>query len=422
MEVVVLEKTEDVSYSACGMPYNIADPGRDIEDLVVRKAEIFRKKQGINLLTGHRVDNIDPNARTVSGATRQGESFSFSYDRLIIATGASPVLPDIAGIDLPGVMGLKSLNDGRNIKSYIARNRIKKTVIMGMGYIGLEMCEALRALDIDVEMVKPGPTFLPWMDRELSRVVREEVESKGVRLYPGKGVKKIKTEGNHLSVVCDGNVLSTDMVLVAMGIRPNSKEAVMAGIKPGPADSIAVNKTLQTSAPDIFSAGDCADAYHVVTGEKTWIPLALRANRSGWAAADNVCGGETILDGVAGTAVFKVFGLQVARTGLTLEEAKQHSFEPASVTVETRSRAHSHPGASSIFAHLVGDKRSGKLLGAQLVGKEGVAHRINAAAVALHAGMTVRTFSGTDLSYAPPFGPTWDPLLTAANQLLKKMK
>jgi NADPH-dependent 2,4-dienoyl-CoA reductase/sulfur reductase-like enzyme len=160
----------------------------------------------------------------------------------------------------------------------------------------------------------------------------------------------------------------------------------------------------------------------VVTGEKTWIPLALRANRSGWAAADNVCGGETILDGVAGTAVFKVFGLQVARTGLTLEEAKQHSFEPASVTVETRSRAHSHPGASSIFAHLVGDKRSGKLLGAQLVGKEGVAHRINAAAVALHAGMTVRTFSGTDLSYAPPFGPTWDPLLTAANQLLKKMK
>ncbi len=422
MEVVVLEQTRDVSYSACGMPYNIANPARDIDDLVVRKAEVFREKQGINLLTGYGVEAVDPGTQTVSGVTHEGNAFSFSYDRLLIATGASPVMPDIPGTDLPGVMALKRLDDGRSIKAFISQNRVKRVVILGMGYIGLEMCEALRALDIDVEMIKPGPVFLPWMDRDLARVVREEVEAEGVRLYPGSEAKEIKVSGNQLSVVCGKGTHTADMVLVAMGIRPNSREAAAAGVALGPSDSIAVDKTLQTSIPNIFSAGDCADAYHVVTGEKTWIPLALRANRAGWAAADNICGGKTVLEGVAGTAVFKVFHLEVARTGLTGEEAKRYGFEPAAVTIETRSRAHSHPGASTIYAHLVGDKKSGKLLGAQLVGREGAAHRINAAAVALHARMSVQDFSGTDLSYAPPFGPTWDPLLTAANQLSKNMR
>jgi NADPH-dependent 2,4-dienoyl-CoA reductase/sulfur reductase-like enzyme len=421
MEILVLEKTEDVSYSACGMPYNIADPGRDIDDLVVRPAKVFREKQGIDLLTGHRVEQIAPGPRTVSGTTRRGAPFSFPYDNLLIATGAAPILPDIPGADLPGVMALKSLADGRNIKSYISENRVKKAVILGMGYIGLEMCEALHTLGIHVEMIKPGPLFLPWMDRELARVVQEEVESRGVRLYPGTGVEAILSEGSHLSVKCRDARHSTDLVLVAMGVRPNSREAAAAGIELGPGGSIAVDKTLRTSIPGIYSAGDCSDAFHVVTGEKTWVPLALRANRAGWAAADNICGGETVLDGVAGTAVFKVFDLEVARTGLTLDEATRHGFTPVGVTIQTRSRAHNHPGASAIFAHLVGDRKTGRLLGAQLVGREGAAHRINAAAVALHGRMSVADFSGTDLSYAPPFGPTWDPLLTAANQLLKKM-
>jgi NADPH-dependent 2,4-dienoyl-CoA reductase/sulfur reductase-like enzyme len=421
MEVVVLEQSEDVSYSACGMPYNIADSSRNIDDLVVRKAEVFREKQGIILLTGHRVEVIDPEAKRVSGATRKGDDFTFSYDHLLIATGASPVRPDVPGADLPGVLALKSLNDGRNIKAHIANSRIKKAVILGMGYIGLEMCEALRALDIEVEMVKPGPVFLPWMDSELSRAVRDEVEANGVTLHPGKTIERIDQEEEHLSVVCSGCAYAADMVLVAMGVRPNSREASGAGMELGPGGSIAVDKTLRTSHPDIFSAGDCADAYHVVTGKRTWIPLALRANRAGWAAADNICGGETVLEGVAGTAVFKVFNLEVARTGLTMEEAEKNGFEPVGVTIQTRSRAHNHPGASTIFAHMVGDKKTGRLLGAQLVGREGAAHRINAAAVALHARMTVADFSGADLSYAPPFGPTWDPLLTASNQLLKKM-
>lgn len=421
MEVTVLEQSEDVSYSACGMPYNIADPERDMNDLVVREASVFRDKQGINLLTGHRVDTINSETQTVSGVTLGGDLFSFPYDNLLIATGATAIRPDIPGANLPGVMALKNLSDGRTIKAYIAEKKVRKVVILGMGYIGLEMCEALRERDIEVEMIKPGPEFLPWMDRALARVVQDEVNANQVRLFTGCHVNEIIIKNSQLAVVCPEKEHSADMVLLAMGVRPNSREAEAAGLTLGPGGSITVDKTLRTSTPSIFSAGDCADAFHVVTGEKTWIPLALRANRAGWAAADNICGGGILLEGVAGTAVFKVFNLEVARTGLSLEEARQHGFDPAHATIETQTRAHRYPGASPIYAHLVGDKKTGKLLGAQLVGKEGAAHRINAAAVALHAQMSVKAFSETDLSYAPPFGPTWDPLLVAANQLLKKM-
>ncbi len=421
LNIVVLEKTIDVSYSACGMPYNIADPNREIDDLVVRHARVFREKQGLDLLTGHCVESIDPVNRTVVGTSRHKETFQFDYDKLLIATGGSPIIPDLPGFDLTGVMALKSLNDGRRIKAFIKSNNVKKAVIIGMGYIGLEMCEALRAISIEVEMVKPGPVFLPWMEEEMSNVVREEVESNNVKLYPGRLIQKIEVNGQHLKVICSDLTLEADMVLVSMGIKPNSELAAQAGIDLGIKNSIAVDRKLKTSDENIYAAGDCADAYHVVTGKKTWVPLALRANRSGWAVADNICGKEVELPGVAGTAVFKVFNFEIARTGLTMEEAIKSGLDPAKVIIKTRSRAHAHPGASFIRVQMIGDKKTRRLLGAQMVGKEGVAHRINALAVALHSQMTVEEFCQTDLAYAPPFGPVWDPMLTAANQLLKRM-
>lgn len=420
LDVTVLEKTHDVSFSACGMPYNIAVPEKPIEDLVVRRADVFRQKQGINLLTGHAVRRIDPVKQEVYGVTDQEKEFSFSYGKLLIATGATPIVPDFSGYDLPGVLSLKILDDGRKIKEWLNTRPVKKVVIVGMGYIGLEMCESLRARDLEVDMVKPDPVFVPWTAPDLSQVIQQEVESMGVRLHLGQAVRKIETSGAGLSVVCDNVTLEADMVLVAIGISPNNELAVAAGLETSVKDAISVDRFLKTSDDHIYAAGDCADAYHVVTGKKTWIPLALRANRAGWAAADNVCGGRTQLDGVAGTAVFKVFDLEVARTGLTAAEAKEAGFDPAQVVVKTRSRAHAHPGATFIHVYMIGDKNTGRLLGAQMVGKEGAAHRINAAAVALHAQLTVARFSQTDLSYAPPFGPVWDPLLTAANQLLKK--
>ncbi len=421
LKVTVLEKTMDVSYSACGMPYNIADPERKIEDLVVREADVFRKKQGIRLFTGHLAEEIDRVNKMVFGTSLEGKKFEFSFDKLLIATGASPIIPDLPGFDLPGVMSLKSLEDGRKIKDFIRSNTVKKTVIIGMGYIALEMVEALRALNIEVDMVKPRPVFLPWMAETLSEVVKEEVESNRVDLYPGHIVKKIEKSGRGLTVICADLKLEADMVLVAIGVTPNSRIAANAGIKLGVNSSISVDKGLKTSDKNIFAAGDCADAYHVVTGRKVWIPLALRANRAGWAVADNVCGRQTNLPGVVGTAVFKVFDLEVARTGLHAEEAKKFNFEPVEVTIRSGSRAHAHPGSSPIYVQMIADTVSGRLLGVQMVGKEGTAHRINAAAVALHSRMTVEQFSRSDLAYAPPFGPVWDPMLTAANQLLKKM-
>jgi len=315
LDITVLEKTLDVSYSACGMPYNIADSSREIDDLVVRQANVFREKQGIHVLTGHCVESINPSNKTVAGISSQGKKFLFSYDKLLIATGGSPIIPDLPGFDLPGVLALKSLDDGRKIKAYIKSNPVKKVVIIGMGYIGLEMCEALRARSIKVDMVKPGSVFLPWMEEELSDVVKKEVETHEVTLYPGHKLQKIDAKGRWLQVICSDLILEADMVLVAIGIKPNSELASSAGLDLGLSHAIAVDRNLKTSDENIYAAGDCADAYHVVSEKKTWIPLALRANRAGWAVADNICGKAVELSGVAGTAVFKVFDLEVARTG-----------------------------------------------------------------------------------------------------------
>ena len=421
LDVTVLEKTADVSYSACGMPYNIADPDRSIEDLVVRRAEVFREKQGINLLTGIEATAIEPETGTVSTRDGEGQTRSFDYDKLLIATGATPIKPDIPGIDLPGVMALKNLAHGRAIKQFIDQWDVRKTVIIGMGYVALEMCEALRERGIAVDMVKPREKFLPWMEDHLSGQVKAEVAAKGVGIHAGHAIDKIEKASGRLAVIGPDLNLEADLILVAIGIAPLSELAARAGLQTSVAGAIAVDARQRTSTKNIYAAGDCADAFHVVTGKRTWIPLALRANRAGWAVADNVCGVDRRLAGVAGSAVFKVFDFQVARTGLNEAEAREAGLEPASVVIKSRSRAHAHPGASDIWVHMVGDRGSGRLLGVQMVGHDGVAHRLHAPSVALHAHMTVEQFSLSDLAYAPPFGPTWDPMLTAANQLLKKL-
>jgi len=421
IHVSVFEQTQDVSYSACGMPYNIADPDRPIDDLVVRPAHVFQDKLGIDLRLGHRVKAIDRSSRTVSGLTAEGQAFEAAYDKLLIATGASPKVPDLSGFDLPGVLVLKSLEHGRQVKQHLDRHRVQDVTIVGMGYIALEMAEALRARGIGVKMVKPRPTLLPWMDSELSGMIQNELKTQGVELYPGHSIESIGQNRGRLQVVCPDMSLESDAVLVAIGVMPNNELAAQAGLELGAGEAIAVDRSMRTSDPDIYAAGDCADAFSVVTGQRTWVPLALRANRAGWAVADHLAGRDIDIQGVAGTAVFKVFDLEVASTGLSPHEAGQFGFSPQTATIEAQNKAHAHPGSSNIKVHLVGDADSGRLLGAQMVGREGVAHRINAAAVALHARMSVADFSQCDLAYAPPFGPVWDPMLTAANQLLKKL-
>ncbi len=421
MEVVVLEKGRDVSYSACNIPYNIADPSRELDDLVVRSAAEFRDKQGIDLRVGHRVERIDRDSRKVSGYTSEGSSFSIAYDRLLIATGARPIRPAVDGIDLPGVFVLKSLEHGRQVKNFLRSRRVQRAVIIGIGYIALEMTEALSELGIAVDLIKPRAGLLPWLDPNLSQPMRDMLLAKGIGLYDGHSIERIVATDDQLAVVSGDLQLQADLVLAAIGVTPNAQLAEAAGLALSVDGAIATDHNLRTTDANIYAAGDCADSYHVVTGEKIWIPLALRANRAGWAVADNVCGGKVALPGIAGTAVFKVFEMQVAKTGLAVSEAQQAGFDPVSVYIQSNSRAGIYPGAQPVYVSMVGDRASGRLLGAQMVGIDQVAHRINAAAVALLAKMSVAEFSQSDLCYAPPFGPTWDPLLVAANQLLKKL-
>jgi NADPH-dependent 2,4-dienoyl-CoA reductase/sulfur reductase-like enzyme len=401
------------------MPYNVADATRDMDDLIVRPAHVFKEKQDIDVRLQHRAEAIDTARKTITGRNAAGEPFQIPYDKLLIATGARPIIPDLPGVESPGVMALKNLEDGRKIKAFIKNENVKKAVILGMGYIAFEMCEAFRARDIEVEMIKPRPVFIPWMNEELASIVKKEVEANQVKVHLGQPIERIERNAKGLRVTCPRLQLDGDMVLVAVGVRPNSELAENAGLLMGPGKSVAVDSMLRTSDPDIYAAGDCADAFHVVTGQRIWIPLALRANRAGWAVSDNVLGGKVELQGVAGTAVFKVFDLEVARTGLSVEESKKAGFDPAEVVIQSQSRGYKYPGTSTISVQLVGDKKTGRLLGAQMVGKEGAAHRIDAPAVALHAKMSVEEFGQSDLAYAPPFGPSWDPLLTAANQLVK---
>jgi NADPH-dependent 2,4-dienoyl-CoA reductase/sulfur reductase-like enzyme len=276
-------------------------------------------------------------------------------------------------------------------------------------------------LNIAVEMVKPNPVFLPWLEPSMAGIIKDGLESKGVGVYAGHAVDRIQTSPDGLQIIGPDLNLTADIVLVGTGVTPCSQVAETAGLELSVAKSIAVDRNLRTSNANIYAAGDCADAYHVVTGGKTWLPLALRANRAGWAVADNVCDKDVTLDGVAGTSVFRVFDFEVARTGLNLAEAGQAGFEPVENMIQSRSKAHAHPGNTTIYVNMIGDKKSGRLLGVQMVGTEGVAHRINGPAVALHNRMTVAQYSQTDLAYAPPFGPTWDPTLTGANQLMKKL-
>jgi len=420
MSVGVYEQTQDVSYSACGMPYNIADASRDIDDLVVRKASVFREKQDIDLKLGHRIDAIDISNKAIMGTNTNGNRFSDNYDALLIATGASPIIPDLPGFDLPGVFALKSLGDGRKIKQFLHPGT-KKAVIVGMGYIALEMAESFHARGIAVSMIKPRPQLLPWLSPNLANRVLKELQDHDVQIFDGHPIEGIESYDNQLKVVSKDLSLTGDFVLTAIGVTPNSQIAKDAQIKTGPSDAILVDSKMATTGSDVYAAGDCATALHKVSKKQTWIPLALYANRGGWTVADNVCRKNKYVSGIVGTAVFKVFGLQVARTGLNLTEAKKFGFEPVEIVIQSRSRAHAHPGSGKIDVSMVGDISTGRLLGVQMVGEEGVAHRINAPAIALHSQMSVEEFSLSDMAYAPPFSPVWDPMLTAANQLLKKM-
>ncbi len=421
--VTVFERGSYISYGACGMPYNIEDPGRDIDDLVVLSADKARQERNIELHLRHEVVEIDAAGASVRVRNLEnGEERTETYDSLVLATGASAVRLPLSGFDLPGVVALRNLEDGATVKRLVAEGA-RNAVIIGAGYIGMEMAHVLRSRGLEVTVLEKLPKILPGWGSEVIGAVEHELQEHGVIIETGVTVSGAEAgpDGSVARVVTDDKTVDADLVLQAVGIRPNVRLAADAGLRIGDTGAIWVTHYQQTSADGIWSAGDCSEAYHRVLRRNAWIPLGTTANKQGRVAGANTVGASQRFAGIVGTAGFQVFDLEVARSGLGLEQAEREGFEPVSVTIRQRSRAHGYPGSSSIQVTLVADGPTGVLLGAEIVGRDGAALRSNVIGAALASHMTVNDLQGLDLVYAPPFAPVWDPILVAANQLSKRV-
>lgn len=423
LEVIVFERDPYVSYGACGIPYVLAGVVPDSQKLIVYTPEYFRQERGIDVRTHTEALEIRIPERIVLVRDRLRNAVEkVPYDRLVIATGASPIRPALPGADLENVFVLRSLPDGLRLQSALTEGRPQRAVILGAGYIGLEMAEALRARGLQVTVIEALDHVLGPTEPEISRIVEEELRAHDVRLL--KETRAVGFEGDTRGFVREvltdsGDRVAADLVVIGIGIRPNVSLAQEAGIALGPTGAIAVDEHQETNVAGIFAAGDCCEAKHVVTGRPTWIPLGPAANKQGRVAGDNAAGRRTTFGGVAGTAAVKVFTLEVARTGLSLPEARAAGFSAKKVTITASSRAGYYPGAQPLTLVLIFDEETHRVLGAQMVGREGVAKRIDVFATALHARLTLEDMSQLDLSYAPPFAPVWDPILIAVNAALK---
>ena len=415
LQITVYEKSGYVSYGACGLPYFIKGDIPIAEKLVVRTPEQFAK-QGIRALVHHEVIDVDVVERTVTVKNLEtGEVFQDAWDELLITTGAVAVKPPIPGLDLPGIFTLRTVEDGIAIKEWIAKKHPWQAVVVGGGYIGLEMAEALAANGMYVDVVEMLPQVLPNMDADMAALVAEELARHGVTVHLDSPVRGFEGDGRVARVVAGDKTLEADIVLFSVGARANIPLAEKAGVAIGETGAIAVDDHQRTTVPHVWAAGDVAEAWHRVLNKPAYIPLGTTANKQGRVAGTNIAGGDAAFGGIVGTAVVKVFDLEVARTGLSEREAQQAGFDAASVTIKAPARAHYMPTHPPIHVKLVFEKGTKKLLGGQMVGEEGVSKRIDVIAAALHNGWTVYDLTQLDLSYAPPFAPVWDPILVAAN-------
>jgi len=428
MEVTVLERGSFVSYGSCGLPYFVADLVKDVQGLVVHDADFFRQKRGIEVLTRHEVSRIDTSNKVVVARNlEKGEEVTLGYDKLAICTGASPVRPEVPGVDLRNVFVIRTAEDGVILKDFIKQARPKTAVIVGAGLIGLEMAEALRARGLAVTVMKrPGSNILKMFDDDMASLVEDELRQHGVDLVKEAVIQGFEPVGDGRAgqVVLRDKAYPADLVLLAAGSRPNSALARAAGLEVASNGTIVVDERMQTSDPDVFAAGDCVGQKHIITGKDVYIPRGTTANKQGRIAGENVSGGNEVFQGVLGTAVSKLFGLTVARTGLSATEAAAEGYDFATSTVAHPSHAHTYPDPEpeDITIKLVMDRKTGRLLGAQMVGKIGVAKRIDVFATALQSRLTVDEVSRLDLGYSPPFAPVWDAILVAANVGSRKLK
>ncbi len=418
VRIIMYEKDNDISFANCGLPYFIGGEIQDREKLLVAKPALFRNRFNIEVHTHHEVLSIDRAAKTVEVHNKvTDERFTQAYDKLILAPGGRPLLPPMPGMDAPNVFTLRNLDDVDRIKAYLEAHSITKPVVVGAGFIGLEMVEQLHALGMKVALVEMLPQVLPPLDAEMAALVRVELEAQGIDLHLGNALQGLRVSESAVTGVelADGTTLDTDFVVMGLGIRPNTALAEAAGLDIGETRGIAVNDTMQTSDPDIYAVGDAVEYPRTFLRKPARVPLAGPANRAGRIAGEHaVTGTASPMPLVLGTAIVRVFDKTAASTGLNVKTAKKMGLDVRSVVAVALHHVGYYPGAQPMMLKLIYENGSGKVLGAQAVGGEGIDKRIDIIATAIQFDATVADLTGLDLTYAPPFGAAKDPVHMAA--------
>lgn len=425
MKITVVTDESYISYAGCGMPYFIGDVIKDSKKLILREPPYFKNMHNIDVLTRHQATAIDTRSKQVTTRDlEKNRDLTLGYDKLIIATGAQPTVPPLPGITLENIFTLRTVNDALKIKLCVDSGRVKNAVIVGGGLIGLEMAENLALRGIKVTVVELLDQILPPLDKDMAQLVQKHVMENGVEVVTSDGVKSFEgnSDGAVTTVITGRQQLPADMVILSIGIKPNTKLAQEAGIETGTSGAIKVNKRMETNIPDVYAVGDCAESIHLVTGKPAWIPLGSTAAKMGRVAAINATGGNDSFQGVLGTLIVKVFELNVGKVGLSEREAMKEGFEVESAIVPAGDKSHYYPETKDIIIKLIADKTTKKLLGAEIVGEGMVDKRIDIIATALTFGATVDQISKLDLAYAPPYAMSMDAIIVAANVLGNKLE
>ena len=423
-QITMVEQGENLSVATCGLPYYVSGVIDSRQELVTRGPDFFKAVMDIDVLTRTRAVAIDRKNHRVEVLNLEKDRVSnIEYDRLVLATGSTPAVPDLKGKSLSGIFTLSKIEEAQAIRNLVSPRKIKKAVIIGAGLIGLEMAEALVAQDMEVSVVEALEWVLPaLLDFEVAAYVEKHLREKGVKLLLGQSLTGFEGDekGWVNRVTTEKAELAADLALLAIGVQPNTGLAKDAGLKIGATGGIAVNPHLQTSDPDIYAGGDCVENVHLVTGHKILAPLGSTANKHGRVIGTNVAGGDESFPGVLGTSIAKVFIYNVGRVGLSQSQAQAAGYDVVTSLVPGYEHATYYPKGKEILVKLVAEKSSGKLLGGQVVGPGETAKRIDVLATALSFSATVDDLANTDLAYAPPYNSALDPLHNAANVIRNK--
>jgi NADPH-dependent 2,4-dienoyl-CoA reductase/sulfur reductase-like enzyme len=415
LEIVAFEKSGFSSYSACGLPYFVAGEIGDAERLIARTPEEHRAND-IDLRLWHDVVAIDLDARTLTIVDRMADDAQRSepFDQLVIATGATPIRPALPGADAHGIHGIQTITDGIALHDHVLEH--ERAVVVGGGYIGLEMAEAMKKRGLDVTIVEAGAQPMSTLDPDMGALVADAIRKMGIELLSDTRVVGFESdEKNHVrAVVTENGSIPAEIVVLGIGVRPNVQLAEEAGIEIGARGGVVTDRRQATGVEGVWAAGDCVETFHRVSRQRVTVALGTHANKQGRVAGMNASGGYLAFPGVIGTAITKICEYEIGRTGLSEREATAAGFEYESARIESTTRASYYPGAQPITVKVLVEKNGGRLLGAQVIGREGAAKRIDVMATAIWNEMRADDFGQIDLSYAPPLSPLWDPTLVAA--------